>query len=642
MITFFRSFFQSKFGIAVTLAFLALIAFAFASSDVANTGTFGGVSGGDRVAVVGGQKVSTSELSSSANSAVQNLRRDDPTISMPAFVEQGGLEQVLDQLIERVSLTVFGERFGLRAGTNLVNSEIIAIPAFRGADGNFSEDVYRQAITRQSLTDEMVRDDLRAGLFARQLLVPAAFGARVPDKITAQYAALFKERREGAIGVVPSSAFAPGGDPTNAQLSQFYRENRGDYIRPERRRIRYFTFGNDALGNLAPPTEGQIAARYRQDRARYAASETRTITQLIVPTQQAAQSIRQRVQSGGSLESAAGEAGLQTVSVGPASRSELASQSSTAVAQAVFAASEGAIATPARSGLGFHVVRIDDIERTAGRTLAQARDEIAATLTEERRRAARADLAERVEEQVETGTSLRDIAAELRATPKLTRPVTGAGQIYGEEARVDETLAPALQSAFQMEEGEPQLAEVDPGKTFLVYEVTEIIPSAAAPLADVRAQVVAAWKLFEGSKRAKSASDRIMARVAKGESLATAMRAVNPSLPVPDAIDLTREQLGQAEQVPAPLALLFSMAEGTTKRLEAPRNAGWFVVDLDDIEAGTLAKNDPQFAQARSELSRTMAREYSDQLRRAIQAAIGVERNAPAIDAVRKQLAGID
>jgi peptidyl-prolyl cis-trans isomerase D len=54
----FRNFFKSKIGIAVTLGFLALIAVAFASSDVANTGTFGGIAGGDRVAIVGGEKVS--------------------------------------------------------------------------------------------------------------------------------------------------------------------------------------------------------------------------------------------------------------------------------------------------------------------------------------------------------------------------------------------------------------------------------------------------------------------------------------------------------------------------------------------------------------------------------------------------------
>ncbi len=640
MITFFRSFFQSKLGIAITLAFLGLIAFAFASSDVANTGTFGGVSGGDRVAVVGAEKIGTSELATSANAAVNSLRQQDPTISMPAFVAQGGLEQVLDQLIERASLTVFAERLGLRAGTNLVNSEIISIPGFRGPSGEFSEDIYRQALAQQNLTDEMVREDFRAGLFVRQMLVPAAFGGRVPDKIAARYAALSKERRKGAIAVIPATAFAPKTQPTDAQLATYYRANRNDYIRPERRVLRYVTFGDDTLGPIAAPTEREIAARYSRDKSQYSASESRTITQLIVPTQQAAQSIRQRVQAGGSLDAAAQQAGLQTTTLGPVTRAQLRSQSSAAVAQSIFAAPSGTVAVPARSGLGFHVARIDTVTTTGGQTLAQVRGEIVSAITAEKRRAALNTLAERVEEQVDNGESLADIAGELRTKVIATKPVTAAGQIYGEQGRVSDVLAPALQTAFQMEEEDPQLAEIEPGKTFLAFEVTDIVPSAAAPLKEIRERAVLAWQLSEGSKRAKQAADRVMKRVDGGASLLAALRAEKIALPAPETIDLSREQLGQGQQVPPAVALLFSMAETTTKRLEAPQNAGWFVVRLDDIEAGKIANGDPQLAQIKSELNQTMAREFSDQLRKAIEESVGVERNQAAIDAVRQQLTG--
>ena len=640
MITFFRRFFQSKVGIAVTLGFLGLIAFAFASSDVANTGTFGGVSGGDRVAVVGDDKISTSELASAANSAVNNARRQNPTISMPAFVEQGGLENVLTEMLERAAISEFAEKYGLRAGTNLVNSEIINIPAFRGADGNFDDTAYRQVLAQQGLTDALVRDDLRSGLLARQLLVPGAFGGRVPEKFTMRYASLLKERRDGAIAIIPSRVFVPSEDPSSEQLQTYYEANRGDYIRPERRIIRYFTFGDDALGELSAPSDEEIAARYEENNDAYAPSENRTVTQLIVPTQQAADAIRERVQAGGSLEAAASEAGLQTVALGPVTQSELTAQTSSAVAQSVFDAGRGEIAEAARSGLGFHVTRVDAIDRKAGVNLEQARGEISVALAEEKRRGALADLAELIEEQAESGVSLPDIASENGIEPSSTKPVTGAGQVYGTQETVDRILAPALQTAFQMEEGEPQLAVLVPGQMFLVYEVTEITQSASAPLAEIRENVVIAWKLAEGSKLAKDASDRVMKRVREGATLDAAIQDEEKTIPGAERINLTREQLGQGQQVPAPLALMFSMAEGTTKRLEAPGSAGWVVVRLNDIEAGTISKEDPQFLQAQQDLNQSISREYGDQLRRAVQAEIGVERNEDAIEAVRKQLTG--
>jgi len=91
MLQLFRNFFKSKLGIIVTLAFLALIAFAFASSDVANTGTFGGVTGGDRVALVGERRIDAADLSVRTTDAVNRMRQDDPTMSIEGFISNGAL-----------------------------------------------------------------------------------------------------------------------------------------------------------------------------------------------------------------------------------------------------------------------------------------------------------------------------------------------------------------------------------------------------------------------------------------------------------------------------------------------------------------------------------------------------------------------
>lgn len=642
MISVFRKFLSSKFGIVVALAFLGLIAFAFAAMDVSSSGTFGGVAGGDRVAVVGDEKVDANELVRSANVALDSARQNNPVISMPAFLEQDGLTLVLDQIIDRYAIGGFAEKYGLRAGENLVNSEIIAIPAFRGADGNFSDQSYRQALSNRGLTDALVRSDMSDGLLAQQVLVPASFGATMPDSLVSRYAALLKEKRQGEIALIPSMSFAPEGDPTDDQVQAYYTENRGDYIRPERRVIRYASFDEDALGDSAEPTAEEITARYESNRDAFAPSESRSFSQLIVPTEQAATAIRTKVQGGGSLEAAAAEAGFSVAKLGPFSRQEMTTQSSAAVAQAAFAAGQRTLAAPARSGLGWHVIRVDAVEKRAGRNLAQATPEITEALRVEKRRIALSDLTASVEERLEDGEALADLADELKLEIKTSKPLLGSGQVYGSQQEVGpQILGPVLQTAFSMEEGEPQLAEVQRGITFLIYEVSAITESATAPLSEIREGVVQAWRRSEGAKAAKTATDRVMKRLSGDTTLAQAMAEEEKSLPPVDSINLSREQLtATGRQIPAPLALLFSMAQGTTKRLEAPQNAGWFVVNLKDIEAGTIAKDDPAFASAKRDLGAMIGREYSDQLRVAMREELGVERNAVAIEAVRKQLAG--
>ncbi len=640
MIKFFRRFFESKLGVPITLAFLGLIAIAFASADITGS-TFGGVSGGDRVAVVGDSKISTSDLRTAATNALDQLRQDDPTLSMNAFVERGGLDDVLDRLIDRTAIAEFAKRHGLRAGDNLVNSEILDVPIFRGPDGNFSQDIYRQWLRQNNLTDAQFRDDLAQQLLAQQLVQPIGYGAKAPEKLSRRFAALEKERRKGAIGLVPSSLFAPEGDPGTDQLSSYYQDNRTDYIRPERRVIRYATFDASVLGDEAEPTDNEIAARYEENREQYAASETRRLSQLIVPTRQAAETIRQRVGGGGSLAEAAREAGLSVATIGPVSREDYAAQTSAAVAQAVFGAERGAIAAPARSGLGWHVVRVEDVSRVAARTLAQARDEIAEEVRAEKLRRAIADLSASVEEQLDKGVALSAVAESLGVELETTPPITADGVFYGSAGRAPQVLGPALQTAFQMEEGEPQIAELVPGELFLIFEANEITESATAPLSEIRERVTADWRRAQGQLEARKAADRILARLAKGEGLRAAMRAENSELTGFDEIDYSREQLGQAQgRVPPPLALMFSMAEGSSKRLEAPRDAGWFIVTLDDIVPGTIEEDDPIFAEARRQLSAITGGEYSQQFLAAIRKAVGAERNPAAIEAVRKQLVG--
>ena len=640
---FFRNFFKSKIGLGITLLFLGLIAIAFASSDVASTGTFGGVAGGSRVAVVGDTKIGTGDLSRAASTAVDRVRQDNPTISMQAFVADGGLESVLEQLINRTAIREYGEMFGLRAGDNLVNSEIIAIPAFRGAAGNFDEETYRAAIAQQGMTDAQVRDDLGSGLIAQQLLVPASFGAQVPQKIARRYASLIGERREGFIGFLPSAAFAPEGNPSAAQLQSYYEANRADYIRPERRVIRYATFGSDQIDDNIEPTDAEIAARYRRDRAQYAASEERTYTQVIVPTQEAANALRTRVQGGSSFDQVAREAGFETTELGPATQASLAAESSAQVAQAVFAASRGGMAAPARSPLGWHVVRVDSVDRSEGRTLAQARTEIVDVIRQEKRNAALSDLSAQVEERLDDGEALSDVARSLGLQLQTTRPVTADGQVYGREGQTaPELLAPAFATAFQMEESEPQLAVLERGQEFLLFEASDITQSATAPLNEIRDRVQADWRIAQGLAAARKAADSVLGRMGGDTSLASAFGALKTRVPAPESVQLTRQQLAQQSQngVPAPLALFFSMAQGTTKKLEAPGNLGWFVVSLDDVSVGRLAADDPMIEGTRRQLAQTVGQEYAEQLQAAMRDALEVETNPDGIDAVRRQLTG--
>ena len=642
MLTFFRNFFKTKVGLAIALAFLGLIGFAFASMDVSSTGTFGGVAGGDRVAVVGSEKISTAALNDGASEALQRARQDNPDATIQTLLAGEGLDRILDGLIDRFVLIAWGEENGLRAGRNLVNSEIRQIPGARGPAGEFDEIAYQAFLRSQSLTDAQLRQQIRTSLYFRQSIIPAAYGTRVPESIARTYARTFKERRRGAIAALPASAFAPTGDPSDAQLREFYADNQTRFIRPERRSLRYATFGSEALGETIEPDDAQIAAYFEENAEQYAARETRSFTQVIVATRQGAEAIANRVRSGQSFAAAAADAGFRTAELNGEQRDEIRAEASAAVADAYFAASEGGLTAPARSPLGWHIARVTDVTQVPAKTLASVRGEIADVLRERNRQRGIAELATTIEDRLADGASLGDVAQELGLTVQSTPPLTASGMVYGTAQAAPEAVAPSLGFAFQIEEGEPEIAALPDGQTFLLYEVASITPSAAAPLAEIRDNVVAEWRRVRGNEGAEAAANRVLKRVEGGQSLRDALAAEEVTLAAPEAVNLSREELAQLgnTRVPAPIALLFGMAEGSTKKLEGTRNQGWYVVTLDDISLGQLEENDPLVNQALTQIAQGWTAEYAEQMLAAMRADVGVERNSEAIAAVRRQLLG--
>lgn len=641
MLGFLRSLIHSRIGALVALVFLGLIALAFAGADVTGS-RFGGIAGGDRVASVGGSRIGTAELGKAVTNALEGERQKTPTLTMKDFVASGAIDQVLNGLIDRAAMMEWGAKHGFAVSDRLVDSEIVKIPAFQGPDGKFSESAYRQLLAQRNLTDALVRSDIGQGLMARQLLVPGSFGAQFPKGVALRYAALLKEKREGVLAFVPATAFAPKQGPDDAALAAFYKAHSQRYMLPERRTIRYAVLDEKAVQNAPAPTDAEIAHRYKLNAATYAPSQTRDFSQVIVADEATAKALAAEVAAGKPIDAAAKAKGLSAAKLPGLTRDALTSQASKAVADAAFAAAQGKVAAPAKSPIGWHVVRVDAIHDNPGKTLEQARAEIVAALAVEKRRAALTDLAAKIEEQFENGTGLADAAKSLGLAPVASDPLQADGTVFGKPGvKPAPEVAALVQAAFAMErEGQPQISQGADGK-LVMFDVARIDAAAPAPLAQIRDRVARDWQVDAGSAKAQAARDTILAALRKGTPLADAMKATGATLPAPSPVTMSREQLNAMQpRIPEALALMFSMAQGTAKSIAAPDGSGWIVVSLGKVIPGVVAANDPIVPAAAQELSQALGPEYGASLRRAISNDVGVKRNEAGIRAVRTQLVG--
>jgi peptidyl-prolyl cis-trans isomerase D len=180
---------------------------------------------------VGSTKIGTAQLAKQAQQAVEVARQQTPGLTMKALLAAGGLQQVLDQMIDEEAQVAFGREHGVIAGKRLIDSELAKIPAFQGAGGKFDENTYRSVLAQRQLNDADVRDSFARELVARQLLAPVKLGAVMPKGPVLQYAALLREQRNGASAFCPPPPLPPRASRPR-RIAAWYATHKAAYTSP--------------------------------------------------------------------------------------------------------------------------------------------------------------------------------------------------------------------------------------------------------------------------------------------------------------------------------------------------------------------------------------------------------------------------
>lgn len=642
MITAIRRMFSSTIGKFLALAFVGLVGVAFALSDVTGNSTFGGI-GGANVAKVGSEEIGLGELRDRVRLAYNQARQDQPTLTMAAFVESGGIDQVLNQLIEGMAFEQLASDMGLGVSKRLIDGRIADIPAFAGVSGSFDQTRFQSFLRENGLTEAQLRRDLRQQLLLEQLAAPIASMPRLATGMAQPYAALLLEQRRGQATFIPATPFAPTTDPGDAALQTHLSQNRGKFTIPERRVIQYALF--DAASAPVPAvTDAEIAKIYKDNASQFAASETRRFAQVIAPDQAAANALAAKVRGGTPLAAAAQAAGLAPSISGDLTLSSYAATTSDAAAKTAFAAKRGDVVGPFQTGLGWVVARVEDITARPARSLADATPEIRAELARNKANEAIVDYYNTIQDAVNSGASIEEIAADRKLALATTPPLLASGRAPGQPGySLSPELAPLVSQAFQgAAEGEGQLATLVENEKFAIYAVKSIIAAAPPPFAQIRTDLLADWRQAQGQKIARDKARAIAKAVEGGQSLGAAVASAGPNIGSVQTIGGRRGELGQDGQpVPPEVALLFSMAQNSVKTLEIPGNRGWMVIALADVQRPDPKSIEPaRVAAIAQPLAPAFGNELVEQLAAEAKRRIGVTINKKLVDQLRQELTG--
>ncbi len=642
MLSTFRRITNSKIGTWVVGGIGVAILAGFAMADLSNfgSGNIGFGMGGSTLAQVGDQVVTEPEMSEAMQRRLQEVRQQNPEADYATII--GDFDPLLDQMIDQKTLLAFASKYHFPLSKRLVDAEIAQIPQTKGLNGQFSEQADQGFLAQQRLTDATVRELLAGGLLQRLLLTPVATNARISVGMARPYASMMLESREGEAAAFPIEAFRAGLKPTDAEVQQYYTANRTRYMVPEQRVLRIARIGAERVAGVAA-SDAEIAAYYNANKATYAATESRSISQAVVPDQATASAIAARAKAGATIAAAAAPAGANAAvtTLADQSREAYAGVAGDKTAAAVFAAPSGAVVGPLQSDFGWVVAKVDSTKAKGGKSLDQARSEIAAKLNTDKRKSAIEEIVNNVQNAVDEGSNYTEAAAAAKLTVTTTPLLLANGTSRTEPGyKLPAELAPVLKTGFELAQSDPpEIITLPNDQGYAMVGAGEVHPAAPAPLSAVRDRVASDWIDAKAMARARAVAAQVEAKVEKGTPLAQAMKDSGTPLPPVHPLAARRIQIATAQgTIPEPLKILFTLGAGKSRMFPDPQGRGFFIVKVDKIVPGNSSLQPTLIGRMQSELQEGVSDDYAREFMAAIRAQMNAKHNDAAIKAMKTRI----
>jgi peptidyl-prolyl cis-trans isomerase D len=643
MLSFFRRVSKSKIGTWLMAGILVAILAGFAMADISNfgSGKIGFGMSDSSLVKVGSEEVTDRDITSIMQRRLQQVRQERPDADYASIL--GDFDGILAEFLDSKTIIAFSDKVGFPLSKRLVDAEIAQIPQTKGLNGQFDERAYAQFLAQQRLTDGEVRDVLAGGLLQRLMLTPIAANARASVGMATPFASMLLEAREGEAALFPTSSFAAGLNPTDADLQAYYSTNRKRYIVPEQRTIRIARIGPEQVAGVTA-SDQEIASYYQAHQADYAAKDIRSISQAVVQDQATANAIAAKAKAGATIAAAAAPAGANAAvtTLNDQTRAAYATVAGEQAATAAFGAAAGAVVGPVHTDFGWAVAKVDAVKKQGGKTLDQARSEIAAKLNVDKRKGALQDLVDKVQAAADDGHNFSEAVAAAKLPVTTTPLVTAAGTSRAQPGfKLPSELVSAIKTGFEIAPNDPpEIISLPGDQGYAVVSPDQVVPAAPAALAAIRDQVRSDWIGDKALERARSAATQVAAKVGAGMPVAQAVKESGVGVPPVQSLAARRIQIANAQgEVPLGLKILFTLGQGKSRMVPDPQGRGFFIVKVNKIIPGNALSQPQLIGRVQGEMQQSLSQDYASEFLAAIRKDVGSKRNESAIEALKKRLA---
>lgn len=542
------------------------------------------------LAKVGGQTIEPQQFEQTFQRDMSQAERQLPRGQdvTPALRRQVA-DQAMQQVIGQVALADEIERLRIVVPDAALRGAVFAMPAFRGANGQFDRAVFEGALRNANMSEPQFLDLMREQIASQQLLGAVAAGAGAPGLLVRKIFDFEQQRRSALMVELPVATVPAPPAPTTAELQNWYGNHPWLYRSPEFRRVKAAVLTPETLAKTLTATDAELHAYYDSHKELYVVSPRRSVQVAVLQDEAKAKLLAAQWNGGAdwaAIQKAVAVDGGSAVALDNTTQSGIPDPS---LAQAAFAAQPDTVTGPVKTALGWDLLKVTKEVSGTEQSFDQAKPEILAHVLADKAASQIYDSANKVDDVLGTGAGLDKLPSDLGLVGVQGTLDANGDTPEGTPAPIPgppELRTALVEAAFKTPPGQPpaELTEVPAAQgngasSYLALTVESVTPAATKPFDAVRSEVETDWTTAARQKEAEQQAAKVLTAVQDGQSLTDA--ATVAGLTVRETKPLMRDATDT--DIPAQLRrVLFGLKPKEPAMVQTPD--GFVVAVLDKVE----------------------------------------------------------
>jgi len=454
-------------------------------------------------------------------------------------------KQVIESFVANEALITRVQSLGYRVSDADVLAAESQIPAFQ-VGGKFDEEHAIALLKAEGRSIPEIEQMIRRQIQLRQLDTAMRSSSFATPNEVDRVDSLMDQQREIGWIEVSAAKYAADATPTDADIEAYYDAHKSAYMTPETVNLHYLEISLAKLAANVAVTDAQLRAYFEDQKKKnpeaYVQPEQRRVSHILITAtdpkdlaaaKAKAESIFKRAQAGEDFAKLAKEYSQDPGSAkqgGELGWSE-AKDWVKPFADAAFAMKVGEIRGPVQTQFGYHILKLEGIRPATVKTFDQSKNDLAAEYKRNEADKQFNDLQDRLADAALQNPTDIDAAGRKAGLPvqeikDFSR--TQGGAPFG----ASKPLIDAAFSADALDGNLSSIVEVTKGDGLVLRSTDHKMPQ-QRPLAEVRADVIAAWKRQRGTELAFAAAQDAKKQLEGGAAWADVAKSlsVTPDLP---------------------------------------------------------------------------------------------------------------